>query len=90
MERSLEGDRTFAGFGKAAADEYADCFIDADKLPEEKLKVNFSQLCDISGSTRASLNSVSRQSIQQRLEVTQGTGRAADTLKCGQGLLILP
>lgn len=38
VERSLEGDRTFAGFGKAEANEYADCFIDEDKLPEEKLK----------------------------------------------------
>ena len=39
VERSLEGDRTFAGFGKAAADQYSDCFIDPAKLPERTLRV---------------------------------------------------
>lgn len=39
VERSLEGERTFAGFGKAAADQYSDCFIDPAKLPERTLRV---------------------------------------------------
>lgn len=39
VTRSLEGDRSFVGFGVAAADAYADCFIDPDKLPERELEV---------------------------------------------------
>lgn len=39
VERSMDGDRNFAGFGKAAANEYSDCFIDPAKLPEGILKV---------------------------------------------------
>jgi len=38
VERSMDGDRNFAGFGKAAANEYSDCFIDPAKLPEGILK----------------------------------------------------
>mmetsp|Transcript_4593 Transcript_4593/g.11797 ORF Transcript_4593/g.11797 Transcript_4593/m.11797 type:complete len:412 (-) Transcript_4593:102-1337(-) len=34
VERSINGDRNFAGFG-APADSYADCFIDSAKLPME-------------------------------------------------------
>ena len=32
-----DGDRSFVGFGAAAADEYADCFIDAHALPLDML-----------------------------------------------------
>ena len=35
MTRSLDGDRTFAGFGAANTTEYADCFVDAARLPRE-------------------------------------------------------
>jgi hypothetical protein len=52
VERSLEGDRNFAGFGKAAADEYSDCFIDPDLLPEDKLKV----FCPLTVVRRPSLS----------------------------------
>lgn len=38
VTRSMDGDRTFAGFGKAKANEYADCFIDPEKLPVEVLE----------------------------------------------------
>lgn len=37
VERSLNGDRNFAGFG-SAPDSYADCFIDAANLPMEKIE----------------------------------------------------
>eukprot|EP00884_Botryococcus_braunii_P003415 jgi/Botrbrau1/13074/Bobra.0187s0036.1 len=33
-----EGDRKFVGFGKTVTTEFADCFIDADKLPIDLLK----------------------------------------------------
>jgi fructokinase len=33
VTRSLDGDRAFAGFGAAKTTEYADCFVDASKLP---------------------------------------------------------
>ncbi|KAL4432540.1 hypothetical protein ABPG77_000477 [Micractinium sp. CCAP 211/92] len=36
--RSPDGDREFAGFGKAKSHEYADCFLDPAGLPEEKIK----------------------------------------------------
>lgn len=39
MVRSLDGDRTFSGFGKADTTEYADCFIDADELPTDRIQV---------------------------------------------------
>ncbi len=39
VTRSLDGDRTFSGFGKAKANEYADCFIDSATLPTDVLKV---------------------------------------------------
>lgn len=35
VTRSLDGDRTFAGFGAAKTTEYADCFVDASKLPTD-------------------------------------------------------
>lgn len=38
VERSINGDRNFAGFG-APADSYADCFIDSAKLPMELIDV---------------------------------------------------
>lgn len=34
-----DGDRKFVGFGKTVTTKFADCFIDADKLPMEVLKV---------------------------------------------------
>lgn len=42
--RSLDGDRTFSGFGKAATTEYADCFINADALPLDRIKVRATNL----------------------------------------------
>ena len=38
VERTKDGDRVFAGFGRPSQ-EYCDCFLDADKLPEDILKV---------------------------------------------------
>ena len=35
VTRSLDGDRTFAGFGKRAADEFADAYLESDLLPTE-------------------------------------------------------
>jgi fructokinase len=35
VTRSLDGDRTFAGFGAAKTTEYADCYVDASKLPKD-------------------------------------------------------
>lgn len=35
VTRSMDGDRTFAGFGAARTEEYADCFVDAAALPQE-------------------------------------------------------
>jgi fructokinase len=35
VTRSLDGDRTFAGFGAAKTTDYADCFVDASKLPKD-------------------------------------------------------
>lgn len=37
VERTLDGDRVFAGFGRPSQ-EYCDCFLDPDKLPEDILK----------------------------------------------------
>ncbi len=37
--RSLDGDREFSGFGKAETTAYADCFVDASKLPIDKIEV---------------------------------------------------
>ena len=34
-----ENDREFVGFGSAKNDEFADCFLEAGKLPLDKLKV---------------------------------------------------
>ncbi|MEL6579860.1 MAG: carbohydrate kinase [Cyanobacteria bacterium J06621_12] len=33
VTRSLEGDRTFAGFGKLVADQFADAYLDRESLP---------------------------------------------------------
>jgi fructokinase len=38
VTRTEGGERTFAGFGKAKANEYADCFIDPGALPVEALQ----------------------------------------------------
>ena len=37
--RDLSGDREFCGFGVAETTEYADCFIQPDKLPYDMIKV---------------------------------------------------
>ena len=37
VTRTSDGDRTFAGFGSESS-SYADCFIEADKLPEHLIK----------------------------------------------------
>ena len=34
------GDREFVGFGSAKNEEFADCFLEADKLPKEAIKVS--------------------------------------------------
>ena len=39
VTRDEAGEREFSGFGAAKNDEYADCFIDADKVPESTIKV---------------------------------------------------
>lgn len=35
VTRTADGERTFAGFGAAAVDDYADCFVDAGALPAD-------------------------------------------------------
>lgn len=42
VERSVDGDRNFAGFGVAQSNEYCDCFIDPAKIPEQTIKVRSS------------------------------------------------
>ena len=39
VTRDMSGERTFAGFGAAANEEYADAMIQADKLPLDAIKV---------------------------------------------------
>ena len=39
VTRDMSGERTFAGFGAAANEEYADAMIEADKLPLGAIKV---------------------------------------------------
>lgn len=39
VERKLDGDRVFAGFG-VESEKYCDCFLDEDKLPKDVLKVS--------------------------------------------------
>lgn len=39
VTRDEAGEREFSGFGAAQNDEYADCFIDASRLPEDTIKV---------------------------------------------------
>lgn len=39
VTRTADGERTFAGFGKARSEEYADCFVDAEALPADEIKV---------------------------------------------------
>ena len=41
VTRDMSGERTFAGFGAAANEEYADAMIEADKLPLDAIKVGF-------------------------------------------------
>ena len=40
VTRDEGGEREFSGFGAAKNDEYADCFIDADKMPEPTIKAS--------------------------------------------------
>ena len=40
MTRDEGGEREFSGFGAAKNNEYADCFIDGDKIPESTIKVS--------------------------------------------------
>jgi len=42
VTRDEAGEREFSGFGAAKNNEYADCFIDADLIPEPTIKVNIS------------------------------------------------
>lgn len=46
VTRDESGEREFSGFGAAKNSEYADCFIDGDKMPEETIKV-----CSVFGCT---------------------------------------
>ena len=39
------GDREFIGFGSAEANQFADCFISAAKLPEDTIRVSPSGFC---------------------------------------------
>lgn len=39
MTRDHGGEREFSGFGAAKNNEYADCFIDGEKMPEATIKV---------------------------------------------------
>lgn len=39
VTRDMSGERTFAGFGAAANEEYADAMIEADKLPLDAIRV---------------------------------------------------
>lgn len=54
VTRDEAGEREFSGFGAAKNNEYADCFIDADLIPEPTIKVNMCyhssavQLCYVS------------------------------------------
>ena len=43
MTRDEAGEREFSGFGAAKNNEYADCFIDADLIPEPTIKVGWFQ-----------------------------------------------
>ena len=39
VTRDHSGEREFSGFGAAKNNEYADCFIDGDTIPEDTIKV---------------------------------------------------
>lgn len=39
VTRDENGEREFSGFGAAKNNEYADCFIDGEKMPEATIKV---------------------------------------------------
>ena len=39
VTRDHSGEREFSGFGAAKNNEYADCFIDGSKIPEDTIKV---------------------------------------------------
>lgn len=39
VTRDHGGEREFSGFGAAKNNEYADCFIDGEKMPEATIKV---------------------------------------------------
>lgn len=38
VTRSLDGDREFAGFGAAETDQYSDCYMDPDQIPEKVIQ----------------------------------------------------
>jgi hypothetical protein len=42
VERSLENDRNFAGFGRST-DSYCDCYLDPKQLPVDAIKVGVRQ-----------------------------------------------
>ena len=42
-----ENDRQFVGFGSAKNEEFADCFLEESKLPEQKLKVVLARQCRV-------------------------------------------
>ena len=39
VTRDEGGEREFSGFGAAKNNEYADCFLDGEKMPEATIKV---------------------------------------------------
>jgi hypothetical protein len=51
VERTLDGDRVFAGFG-LASDKYCDCFLDAEQLPKDILSVSTQCSCGCSLGSR--------------------------------------
>lgn len=58
------GDREFIGFGSASANEFADCFISAEKLPEGTFRVSFE--IGLMKCTNSSLKLISGGSIKTR------------------------
>lgn len=50
VERTKDGDRVFAGFGRPSQ-EYCDCFLDPDKLPEDIIKVCIAMLESVDRGT---------------------------------------
>lgn len=70
VTRSLDGDRTFAGFCTAKTTEYADCFVDAAKLPKDVITsadvlVTGTLGLAYSGSSEAIRNAVSAAKLSE-------------------------